>query len=166
MSVEIVSNLLAPGLLQSPLYARHVFCEGRLNDPMSVIDCLVKVRCARLESLTSDLRVFATFPEIGLICVPEAARREQALHLLRLIDSGRVRIHLVPRASILAGVISPFQIYQLRDGSRAATCDHTNGAIVINETSGVTRLQELARSALGSALPVDESIRTLKELST
>ncbi|MGW9349305.1 Scr1 family TA system antitoxin-like transcriptional regulator [Nocardiopsis flavescens] len=60
---------------------------------------------------------------------------------------------------------SPFQIYKLRDGSRVATSEHTNGTIVVNEAPGVQRLQELARNALGSALPVDDTLRRLKEIS-
>ncbi|MFE1169689.1 Scr1 family TA system antitoxin-like transcriptional regulator [Nocardiopsis sp. NPDC058789] len=76
-----------------------------------------------------------------------------------------VRVHMVPRESILAGVTSPFQIDKLRDGSRVAASEHTDGTIVVNESPGVQRLRELARNALGSALPVDDTLRRLKEIS-
>ncbi|MDA2811189.1 Scr1 family TA system antitoxin-like transcriptional regulator [Nocardiopsis sp. RSe5-2] len=72
---------------------------------------------------------------------------------------------MVPAGSILTGVTSPFQIYRLRDGSQVATSEHTNGTILVNEAPGVQRLQDLARTALGSALPADDTLRRLKEIS-
>ncbi|CAM3791628.1 Scr1 family TA system antitoxin-like transcriptional regulator [Nocardiopsis rhodophaea] len=165
VSIEVVTPVLVPALLESPLYARYALAEGRPSDPMGVIDELVRVRCSQLDQLGKDVRVFATFPEAGLTGVPHAARREQAAHLLERIASDRVRVHMVPAGSILAGVTSPFQIYRLQDGSRVATSEHTNGTILVNETPGVQRLQDLARTALGSALPADDTLRRLKEIS-
>lgn len=165
VTIEVVTPVLVPALLESPLYARYALAEGRPSDPMSRIEALARDRCGQLASLSKDLRVFATFPEAGLQGVPHAARKEQAAHLLQLIESDRVRVHMVPAGSILAGVTSPFQIYKLHDGSRVATSEHTNGTIVVNEAPGVQRLQELARNALGSALPVDDTLRRLKEIS-
>ncbi|GAA1444961.1 Scr1 family TA system antitoxin-like transcriptional regulator [Nocardiopsis tropica] len=165
VTIEVVTPVLVPALLESPLYARYALAEGRPSDPMSRIEALARDRCAHLGSLSADVRVFATFPESGLQGVSRAVRKEQATHLLGLIESDRVRVHMVPVGSILAGVTSPFQIYKLRDGSRVATSEHTNGTIVVNEAPGVQRLQELARNALGSALPVDDTLRRLKEIS-
>ncbi|WP_083939537.1 Scr1 family TA system antitoxin-like transcriptional regulator [Nocardiopsis chromatogenes] len=165
VSIEVVTPVLVPALLESPLYARYALAEGRPSDPMGVIDELVRVRCSQLDQLGKDVRVFATFPEAGLIGVPPAARKEQAAHLLERIESDRVRVHMVPAGSILAGVTSPFQIYRLRDGSQVATSEHTNGTILVNEAPGVQRLQDLARTALGSALPADDTLRRLKEIS-
>lgn len=139
-----------PPCSNPPLYARYALAEGRPADPMQVIDELVKVRCSQLSRLDRGLRVFATFPETGLTGVPFAARKEQSLHLLDLVASDRVRVNMVPSGSILAGVTSPFQIYRLRDGSRVATSEHTNGTIVVHDTRGVQRLQDLARAALGN----------------
>ena len=165
VTIEVVTPVLVPALLESPLYARYALAEGRPADPMQVIDELVKVRCSQLARLDRGLRVFATFPETGLTGVPFAARKEQSLHLLDLVASDRVRVNMVPAGSILAGVTSPFQIYRLRDGSRVATSEHTNGTIVVHDTRGVQRLQDLARAALGNALPADDTRRRLKELS-
>lgn len=165
VSIEVVTPTLVPGLLQSPSYARYTLCEGRPSDPMDVIESLVKVRCGQLAKLGDTLRVSATFPELGIAAVPDAARMEQATHLLKLIDTGRVVVHLVPRGSILAGVTSPYQVYLLRDGTRAATIDHTNGSVLVNESSGVTRLSELAKASLGWASSRDETVSRLKELS-
>lgn len=164
-TIEVVSPVLVPALLESPLYARYALSEGRPSDPMQVIDELVRVRCSQLSRLKTGLRVFATFPETGLTGVPLRARKEQAAHLLELVESDRVRVHMVPTGSILAGVTSPFQIYRLQDGTRVATSEHTNGTILVNEAPGVQRLQDLARTALGSALPADDTLRRLKEIS-
>ncbi|MFC3995044.1 Scr1 family TA system antitoxin-like transcriptional regulator [Nocardiopsis sediminis] len=165
VSIEVVTPVLVPALLESPLYARYVLAEGRPSDPMGVIDELVRVRCSQLDQLGKDVRVFATFPETALTGVPRAARKEQSAHLLQRIESDRVRVHMVPVGSILAGVTSPFQIYRLQDGSRVATSEHTNGTILVREAPGIQRLQDLAHAALGSALPVDDTLRRLKEIS-
>ncbi len=165
VTIEVVTPVLVPAILESPLYARYALAEGRPSDSMQVIDELVKVRCSQLSKLNPGLRIFATFPEMGLIGVPVAARKQQALHLLELVSSDRVRVNMVPAGSILAGVTSPFQIYKLQDGARVATSEHTNGTIVVNEARGVQRLQDLARTALGSALPADDTLRRLKEIS-
>ncbi|TQN33395.1 DNA-binding XRE family transcriptional regulator [Haloactinospora alba] len=165
VSIEVVTPVLVPALLESPLYARYALAEGRPSDPMGAIEELVRVRCSQLDQLGKDVRVFATFPETGLTGVPYPARKEQATHLLERIASDRVRVHMIPSGSILAGVTSPFQIYRLQDGSRVATSEHTNGTIIVNETLGVQRLQDLARTALGSALPADDTFRKLKEIS-
>lgn len=164
-TIEVVTPVLVPAVLESPLYARYALTEGRPSDPMQVIDELVKVRCSHIQRLDPGTQIFATFPEAGLTGVPQAARKEQATHLLDLISSDRVRVNMVPTGSILAGITSPFQIYRLRDGTRVATSEHTNGTIVVNETPGVQRLQDLARTALGSALPADDTLRRLKEIS-
>ncbi|MBV2364412.1 Scr1 family TA system antitoxin-like transcriptional regulator [Streptomonospora nanhaiensis] len=165
-AIEIVTPTVVPGLLQCPSYARFALREGRPNDSMDVIDQLVAVRCRQLEQLSAGTRVSATFPELGILAAPEPTRREQAAHLLALIDTGRITVHLVPRDDVLAGVTSPFQIYRLHDGTRAATIDHTNGSILVNESPGITRLNELARSALGNAASRHESLRRLKEMTT
>lgn len=165
VTIEVVTPVLVPAILESPLYARYALAEGRPSDPMGVIDELVKIRCSQLSRLDPGLRVFATFPEAGLAGVPATARKEQAAHLLDLVSTDRVRVNMVPAGSILAGVTSPFQIYKLRDGSRVATSEHTNGSIVVNEARGIERLQDLARTALGSALPVDDTLRRLKEIT-
>jgi transcriptional regulator with XRE-family HTH domain len=165
VSIEVVTPTLVPGLLQSPSYARYTLCEGRPSDPMDVIESLVKVRCGQLDSLGDSLRISATFPELGIAAVPATVRKEQASHLIKLIGTGRITAHLVPRGSILAGVTSPYQVYLLRDGTRAATIDHTNGSVLVNETPGVARLTDLARASLGCASSRDETLARLKELS-
>ena len=87
VTVEVVTPVLVPALLESPLYARYALAEGRPTDPVQVIDELVKVRCAQLARLDPGLRVFATFPETGLTGVPPPARKEQAAQVcVPLVD--------------------------------------------------------------------------------
>lgn len=165
VSIEVVTPTLVPGLLQSPRYAQYALSEGRPNDPLSAIDELVKVRCGQLPALESGTRISATFPELGITAAPESVCKEQAAHLLEQIESLRVTVQLVPQGAILAGVTSPYQIYRLRDGTRAATIDHTNGSILVNEPRGLMRLADLSRAALGCATSRDETVRRLKELA-
>lgn len=158
VSVEIVTPVLVPGVLQSPAYARFAIAEGRPNDPLNIVDDLVKVR---LSLLNDSIRVSAIFPDSALQCAPEPVRVEQARHLLELSDAGRARVHLVP--GVLVGVTSPFQVYRLKDGTEVATSDHVRGTVVFSEPPDMTRFRDLARSALGYARPLEDSLRVLKE---
>lgn len=66
VTIEVVTPVLVPALLESPLYTRYALAEGPPMGPMSRIDDLVRMRCSYLGELSTDLRVFATFPESGL----------------------------------------------------------------------------------------------------
>ena len=163
--IEVITTHLVPGLLQSPLYAREVFCAGRPGDPMSVIDDLVRVRCGRLEELGPDLRVTAVLPETALTSFPPDVRREQAARLLDFIAGGRVTVNLVPRGQALAGVTAPFQVYRLRDGTRAASADWVNGNVIVDDPDGIARLEDLLKSALRCVLPTSGSLERIKEIA-
>jgi hypothetical protein len=158
VSVEFVTPVLVPGVLQCESYARFAIAEGRPNDPLNIIDDLVRVRLSLLRDM---LRVSAIFPESALECAPTLVRAEQARHLLELSQEGRARIHLVP--GVLVGVTSPFQVYRLRDGKEVATSDHVRGNVVFSEPSDLTPFRDLARAALGYARPLSDSLRVLKE---
>ncbi|GAA1073950.1 helix-turn-helix transcriptional regulator [Nocardiopsis metallicus] len=158
VSVEIVTPVLVPGILQCESYARFAIAEGRPNDPLNIIDDLVRVR---LSLLRDALRVSAIFPESALACAPDSVRADQAGHLLKLSQEGRARVHLVP--GVLVGVTSPFQVYRLRDEKEVATSDHVRGTVVFSEPSDLTRFRDLARAARGYARPLSESLRVLKE---
>lgn len=166
--IEFLSPVLVPGLLQSPGYARIVFEHGQpLAGPAEIAD-LVSMRCARYDRLRerNDPEIVAVFPHSALTCVPDEVRREQAAHLVSLGRRGRVRLHLVPEGSALIGITSPLLLCRLVDGSRAASSDHVSGNVLYDETIGFDRLAELVKRALGSALPLEQSMEVLERLST
>ncbi|MFI6578029.1 Scr1 family TA system antitoxin-like transcriptional regulator [Nocardiopsis sp. NPDC050513] len=163
-SVEWVCPLPAvPGILQSPKYARIVFEEAQPFLPAKELDKLTRMRCERFEQV-SELRVTAVFPVSALTTFPEDARSEQVTHLLRLTESGRVRVLVIPEGSLLVGLPSPLLVFRMRDGSTLASSDHANGNIVYREGDGLDRLKELAKRFMQSALPERESRRVLEGL--
>lgn len=157
-SIEVVTPTLVPGLLQAPEYARRVLAAGRPSDSVAVVDRLVAARCRVLDGL--DARIKAVFPVAALQAVPDAAR-VQARHLLDLVDTGQVAVHLVPPPG-LVGVGAPFTIYVLRDGTQKATTENALGSVGA-EPPEVVFLLDIARACLGYALPPDHSVRILKE---
>ncbi|GHC77220.1 hypothetical protein GCM10007079_14230 [Nocardiopsis terrae] len=164
LAVEWVSPLsVVPGLLQSPKYARLVFEEGQPFFPEKELDRLAKLRCERLEQLP-DLRVTAVFPVSALTSAPQDERAEQSAHLLRLMDTGRVRVLLIPEGTLLVSLPSPLMVFRLRDGSTVATSEHATGNIVYREGGGLPRLLELVKRFMQSALPHRESRNVLEKL--
>ncbi|KOX19119.1 helix-turn-helix transcriptional regulator [Nocardiopsis sp. NRRL B-16309] len=164
LAVEWVCPLPAvPGILQSPAYARTVFEEAQPFLPAKELDRLTKIRCDRLDQVP-DLRVTAVFPVSALTTFPEATRTEQVRHLLKLTESGRVRVLIIPEGTLLVGLPSPLLVFRMRDGSTVASSDHANGNIVYREGDGLDRLTELVKRFMQSALPDRESRKVLEEL--
>lgn len=165
-SIELISPHLVPGIIQCPSYARLVFEESLMGHVSADLDRLVALRCGRYGQLRkfNDPRMTAVFPVTALTCIPEHIQREQSEHLLTLIDSGRVRVHIVPEGSILVGVTSMLLMFHLGDGGKAAVSDHVDGATLYENTTGYDRLHGLVKHALGSALPTKQSRMALEKL--
>ncbi|WP_179819975.1 helix-turn-helix domain-containing protein [Nocardiopsis aegyptia] len=166
ITIDFVSPVLVSGLAQCPSYARIVFREANPTLPGAAIERLVTARCARLAYLRkrNNPMVTAVFPESALTWPPEAVRREQAEHLLALMDDERMRIHLVPSGSVLVGVTSPLFLVKLVDGGRAASSDHVSGNVIIEDSEDFERLSELVKRALGASLPEGQSRKVLEDL--
>ncbi|GAA3743446.1 helix-turn-helix domain-containing protein [Salinactinospora qingdaonensis] len=167
-SIDCISPVLVPGLLQSPAYAWLVFREGRPLSTDSEIARLVALRCERYESLRhrNDPWITAVFPQTALSGVTDEVRVEQVRHLLSLTDSGRVSVHLVPEGTLLVGVTSPLLMVRLLNGGSAASSDHVCGNVIHdNDGEDWDRLTELAKRAFAAALPPRQSRRILEEMS-
>ncbi|WP_431871930.1 Scr1 family TA system antitoxin-like transcriptional regulator [Nocardiopsis eucommiae] len=164
VSVEWVCPLPAvPGILQSPKYAQIVYEEAQPFLPAKEHERLAKLRCERIDQVP-DLRVTAVFPVAALTTFPENARKEQAAHLLKLTESGRVRVLVIPDGTLLVGLPSPLLVFRMRDGSTVASSDHANGNRVYRDGEGLERLAELVKRFMQSALPDRESRKVLEEL--
>lgn len=160
-AVEVVTPALVPGLLQEPTYARHVIAAARPTDPPSAVADRVAARCRVLDTVGGDVRITAVFPRAALECVPATVAQAQAAHLVDLVDTGRVTVHLVGPPG-LVGVGGPFSVYRLQDGGQAATTDHAVGSVVVGP-SDVAFLLDVARAALGDADSSTVSTLHLKE---
>lgn len=162
-TLQIVSPVLVPGYLQSPSYATAVFRSGWPLASDEEIAQLTKLRTGRLAKLPR-LRVTAVFPVTALTSFDEAVRKEQVAHLLDLVGSDRVVVHLVPVGSILVDPASTLLAFRLHSGELAISSDHADGNVIhVAETH--ERLQALVTGALAVALPARHSLDALKDLA-
>jgi hypothetical protein len=161
--VQIVSPVIVPGYLQSPSYATAMFRTGWPLASDEEIARLIKLRTERLDQLPR-LRVTAVFPVTALTGVDETIRREQVAHLLDLVGSGRVVVHLVPEGSILLEPPSTTMAFRLYSGELVITSDNPDGN-VIHAAHTHERLHALLTGALAVALPVRHSLEALRELA-
>ncbi|VEI89838.1 Uncharacterised protein [Nocardiopsis dassonvillei] len=162
-TVQVVMPVLVPGYLQSPSYASLLFRSGWPFASDEEIARLTKVRMEVFGRLPR-LRVTAVFPVTALTGVDEAVRREQAAHLLDLIGSGRVVVHLVPEGSMLMEPPTPMMAFRLRSGEAVITSDNPDGN-VIHAAHMHERLHALITGALAVALPARHSLEVLRELA-
>lgn len=165
VSIEYVSPVIVPGLLQSPEYARLVFKWGDPITDHDEIERYVSARVSRYEYLRkrNDPSIAAVFPETALSHLPRPVMTEQAKHLLNLIDAG-VRVHLVPAGTLLMGITSPLFLVRLVGGGMAASTDHVSGNFVLDADEMIDRVSELVKRAYAAALPQHQSHEGIKEL--
>lgn len=161
--VQAASPALVPGYLQSPLYAGAVFRAWHPAASEAEIARLAQIRTQRLGQLP-DLRITAVFPVYGITGFDDAARAEQARHLVELVEQGRVRIHLVPDGSILLSVTSPVLVFHLDSGETVISSDHMDGNVIYDADRN-DKLAPLVTGAMAEALPARLSLEALKELT-
>ncbi|MEU3229203.1 Scr1 family TA system antitoxin-like transcriptional regulator [Nocardiopsis alba] len=163
LHVQVASPALVPGYLQSLRYAAEVFRAWSPSAPDEEIQELARIRVDQLEQMPS-LRVTAVFPVLGLTAFDAEVQKDQARHLLKLVQAGRVRVHLVPEGSLLLSVTSPVLIFQLKSGARVMSSDHLDGNFIYDVVR-TERLAPLVAGAMAEALPARLSIEVLKGLT-
>ncbi|GAA4909851.1 helix-turn-helix domain-containing protein [Streptomonospora salina] len=166
-SIDYVSPVLVPGLLQSPSYSAIVIAGAQPITDQGTIDRLVRLRCRRYAELRNynNPRVSAVFPHTALTAFPECVRKEQTGQLVEMCESGRLSVHLVPEGAFLWGVTSPMALYRLRGGGVTASSDHMSGNFLHGGADDWERLGEVAKHAFAAALPSDQSRKLLEDLT-
>ena len=166
VSIEYISPVLVPGLLQSPQYAEVVFRHGQPLAPQTEIARLAEARTGRYGHLKRSRSpwVSAVFPASALTGFPRNVRVSQAKHLLKLIADDDVTVHVVPEGTVLIGITSPVVMVRLPGGGRAGSSDHISGNVVLDDHVAWDRLDELAKRAFGLGLPTQQSYALLEEL--
>ncbi|WP_435110663.1 helix-turn-helix domain-containing protein [Nocardiopsis synnemataformans] len=166
VAIDYLLPTLVPGLLQCESYARLVFKDGQPLASDADVDHWTNGRCSRLKVLREHHHnplVTAVFPHSALACTPDQVRREQAAHLLQLMDGGKVEVHLLPPGVFMLGVTAPVQLFRLFDGGVAVSSDYIAGNVIL-ESDSHPRMETLVRKGLASALPARESRQLLREL--
>ncbi|ADH69531.1 MULTISPECIES: Scr1 family TA system antitoxin-like transcriptional regulator [Nocardiopsis] len=166
VAIDCLSPVLVPGELQCSSYAEAVFKDGQPLVGDAEVDRWVSARCGRLKTLREhhhDPVVTSVFPHSALTCMPDHIRKEQAGHLLRLVEDVRVEVHLLSPGTSLIGVTAPVNLYRLLDGGLAVSSDYIAGNVIL-ESDSHPRMEALVRKCLASALPARESRQLLREL--
>lgn len=156
-----------PGILQTEGYARAVL--GSTFPPRSdeERDRHVVTRLERAKILDDPVTpvVWALLDEVvlrRLVGTPETMV-EQMMHIIRLVESGRVRVHVLPLGvgihPISQGMVS---LMSFKDQPPAAYSEGLSIGKVHDSPAVVARLQGIYDLALSDALPLKESLAMLR----
>ncbi|WP_455360135.1 helix-turn-helix domain-containing protein [Streptomyces sp. SYSU K21746] len=156
-----------PGILQTERYARAVL--GTTFPPRSdeERDRHVATRLERAKILADQETpvVWALLDEM-VLRRPVGGREimaEQIMHLVRLVESGRVRVHVLPLSAgvhpISQGMVS---LMWFEDQPPAAYTEGLSIGKLHDSPAVVARLQGIYDLALSDALPLKESLAALR----
>jgi DNA-binding XRE family transcriptional regulator len=156
-----------PGLLQTKRYAQAVL--GTTFPPLSEEerDKRLVTRLERARILDHPLTpVFWALLDEGVLYRVVGGRdvmAEQLAHLVHLIESGRIRVHLMPRGTgaypVMQGMLS---LMWFEDQPPVAYSEGIQVAKIHDTPAVVEQLQGAYHLALGDALPLRESLALLK----
>ncbi|WP_194821379.1 helix-turn-helix transcriptional regulator [Micromonospora sp. S-DT3-3-22] len=162
--------LHVPGLLQTEAYARAVFesdpmldpeeVERRLADRMDSQQTLYTERPPRLVAVLDEAVLHRRVGGRKVMC-------DQALHLARIAtEHPQIRLHVVPSsADEYPGLNGPFILASLPGDVELAFLGGQIGGQELDDPADLRRLQRTWEATLGVALPPQESIERLRELS-
>ncbi|MFC7305311.1 Scr1 family TA system antitoxin-like transcriptional regulator [Streptomyces monticola] len=156
-----------PGILQTERYARAVL--GTSFPPVSEEECdrLVVTRLERAKILNDPIS-----PVVWALLDEAVLRRtaggpdvmvEQVLHLVQLVETRRVRIHVLPFGlgvhPLMQGMLT---LLRFEDQPPVAYSEGIQVGKVHDSPAMVDRLQGAYDLALGDAMPLKESLALMK----
>jgi hypothetical protein len=156
-----------PGILQTEPYARTVLRSAYPRPSGEECDRLVVTRLERAKVLEDPVTpvVWALLDE-SLLRRPVGGRHvmaEQIVHLVRLVESERVRIHILPFGlgfhPLLAGMVT---LMRFEDQPPIAYSEGMLIGKLHDSPTVVQRLQSAYALAMGDALPQRESLTLMK----
>ncbi|MFF2506026.1 Scr1 family TA system antitoxin-like transcriptional regulator [Streptomyces sp. NPDC058067] len=156
-----------PGILQTERYARAVLSTS--FPPVSEEECdrLVVTRLQRAKVLADPVRpvVWALLDEAVLrrtVGGPETMA-EQIMHMVRLVQSGRVRIYILPFGLGVHPLMqSMLTLMRFEDQPPVAYSEGIQVGKVHDSPAMVARLEGTYDLALGDAMPLKESLALMR----
>lgn len=158
-----------PGILQTERYARAVLSTS--FPPVGEVECdrLVVTRLQRSKILDDPLTpvVWALLDEAVLrrVVGGRDVMAEQIMHLVRLAECGRVRVHVMPYGigayQLLQGLLT---LMSFEDQPPMAYSEGVQVGMVHDSPAVVTRLQGVYALALSDALSLKESVAVMKAI--
>ncbi|MEU8777610.1 helix-turn-helix transcriptional regulator [Streptomyces sp. NPDC048606] len=131
----VYENLVVPGILQLPSYARHMVRAVMPSAPAEEIERVVQLRTQRrLRLMDGDVPRLTALLDQGILkrrCGNAQVMREQLTYLLEAGDTARVNIRILDMTSgYVAAPPYPITHLTFRDGGpgELAYVEHINGA--------------------------------------
>ncbi len=161
---------LVPGLLQTKAYALEIFQQSRLLDAAQQHEHLAELRVKRLDALVqaNNPKLLAVIPE-EVLRAPVGkgdVMREQRAHLVRLAESERLKLLVVPQGTpYIGGASGAFRVIGSDNGSPVVYAEHTGGGVIIDDHLEVARHQAIYRELLSWALPPLASIDLMRRMN-
>ena len=165
----VFEPMAIPGLMQTEGYARELSRSGR-RVRADHSDRLVELRMERAQRLTADnpLHLHAAVNEQSLrlrVGDPEIMR-EQHEHLIKLAERPNVTLQVVvPERGPHAGMTGHFVVLEFDKARPIAYVEVQDGAMYAQHPGEVDTYRESSRSLEEVALPPEDSIRFIAELS-
>lgn len=156
-----------PGILQTEGYARTVLSSSFPPVGEAQCDRLVVTRLERSKILEDPVTpVFWALLDEGVLRRPVGSRdimAEQLGHMIRLMERGRVRIHVMPYgAGVYPLLQSMLTLMWFEDQPPVAYSEGLLTGKLHDSPSMVTRLQNIYDLALSDALSLKESLALLR----
>lgn len=169
-AIQEFAPSFVPGILQTTRYARAVLSTS--FPPVSEEECdrLVVTRLDRSKVLDNPVRptVWALLDEAVLrrVVGSREIMADQITHMVRLVESGRVRVHVMPydigAYQLLQGL---FTLMWFEDQPPVAYSEGVQVGKVHDSPAVVTRLQGVYALALTDALSLKESLGMMRAIA-
>ncbi|MHC3390457.1 helix-turn-helix domain-containing protein [Streptomyces lavendulocolor] len=170
-SISAYENMLIPGLLQTPAYARAVY-ETRV--PMceaDEIERLVQGRLERQEVLDRRPKAIVSYViEESVFQRPiggEPVLKEQLLHVLESVTTrNHVTLQVMPtQRSAHAGLMGPLKLLSTREGRNLGYTEGQGGDTLISKPEEVNQLIDLFGALRAQALTPWESVELIERMA-
>ncbi|UUU22304.1 helix-turn-helix domain-containing protein [Streptomyces sp. DSM 40750] len=167
VAIKEFASAFVPGILQTKGYARAVLSS--VFPPVSEEECdrRVVTRLERAKLLDDPATpVVWTLLDEAVLRRPVGAREvmaEQITHLVRLAESGRVRVHVLPFGvglhPLMQGMLT---LMTFEDQPPVGYGEGVNMGKLHDSPAVVKRLEDIYALALSDAMPLKESIALLR----
>jgi transcriptional regulator with XRE-family HTH domain len=157
-----------PGLLQTGEYTRALMMECGMV-PESEIETRMVTRMRRHSVLMRQRppRLVAIIDELVLnrmIGGPDVLRR-QLDHLVTTAEDPNIQLRVVPNTGAHSGVNGSFELIRRRGGHKVVFLENLTSSLFLEEAKEIETYEKAIRSLLNRALPAEESVRLITELT-
>ena len=175
MNLEAKADLIVnfegmniPGLLQTGEYTRALMVECGMV-PETEVEQRMITRMRRHAVLLKQQppRLIAIIDELVLhrmIGGPDVLRR-QLDHLVETAQEPNITLRIVPRTAAHSGVNGSFELIRRTGGHKVVFLENLTSSLFLEEAKEIETYEKAIRRLLKRALPAEESVRLITELT-